>query len=457
MKKWMLWAVLVVIIFGTVFFSTRKNRQPEVTADGKIVVTINNGPKETDQVAVQRMKEDIARFNKIYPNIEIRWTDRPYSPDSFTTSMAGGTAEDVISLWATEGYVAERGYALDLTEFINSWEYKDELNVEVLKPFTRDGRIYALPKNGYIMGLWYNKTLFKAAGLDENGQAKPPETWEEFVEVAKKITNKQKGIAGFGIMGNGAEAGWGFLNWVWQAGGDFQVQKDGKWQAVFDSKEAVEALDFIKALRWQHDVLQANLLATGQELQQRFAAGQIGMMLGTQDWIPNLVNQYGMKLEDIGVAMLPRGPGGYANQMGGNYFIINPSSPPEVQEAAFKWITWTILGSMQPERIAEKGEDLRKEGRIGYLSALPIFIGKTDETARESARPYSDVLIDYPEVWREAAKYMRPEPPFFSQQLYSEYLGSALQNVLTNKNADCKQLLVNAVRGFTERFLNQVN
>ena len=170
MKKWMLWAVLVVIIFGTVFFSTRKNRQPEVTADGKIVVTINNGPKETDQVAVQRMKEDIARFNKIYPNIEIRWTDRPYSPDSFTTSMAGGTAEDVISLWATEGYVAERGYALDLTEFINSWEYKDELNVEVLKPFTRDGRIYALPKNGYIMGLWYNKTLFKAAGLDENGK-----------------------------------------------------------------------------------------------------------------------------------------------------------------------------------------------------------------------------------------------------------------------------------------------
>ena len=44
------------------------------------------------------------------------------------------------------------------------------------------------PKTGLsAMGLWVpTKTLFKAAGLDENGQAKPPETWEEFVEVAKR-------------------------------------------------------------------------------------------------------------------------------------------------------------------------------------------------------------------------------------------------------------------------------
>ena len=103
---------------------------------------------------------------------------------------------------------------------INNWEHRDQLNVEMLQPFTRNGRYYGFPEFGYIMALAYNKSLFRQAGISE-----PPNTWEEFVEVAKKLTNRQKGIAGFGILGRGAEAGWGFLNWVWQAGGDFQREE----------------------------------------------------------------------------------------------------------------------------------------------------------------------------------------------------------------------------------------
>ena len=457
MKKWYLGIGLVVLALLLVFFGSQQSKQ--VKTDGeKIILTINNGPKETDKVAVKRLKEDIARFNKVYPEIEVRWTDRPYSPDSFTTSMAGDTAEDVIGLWATEGYVAERGYALDLTELVEEWEYKNQLNADVLKPFMRDGRLYALPETGYIMGLLYNKKLFKKAGfVDSQGKPQPPANWDEFVATARKLTNKQKGVSGFGIMGNGAEAGWGFLNWVWQAGGEFQQEVDGKWKAMFGEKPAIEALAFVKDLRWKEDVLQSALLATSQDLLARFASDQIGMMFAAQDRIPGLVNQYGMKLEDVGMAVLPAGPLGRANQMGGTYYIINPKRPVEVQKAAFKWITWRILGTMDPERIIESGEDYREQGQIGALTALPIFIGDTDRKAREAAKPYQDVLVDYPQVWQEAAKYMRPEPPFFCQQLYSEYLGPAVQAVLTQKNANPVALLTTAARGFQERFLNQVN
>lgn len=458
MKKWWVWLIIVAVVaIGIFAVNSNRGKQQAQDDQGKIVVVMNAGPKETDKVAVQRLKEDIARFNEVYPNIEIRWTDRPYAPDSFTTSMAGGTAEDVISLWATEGYVAERGYALDLMDLLAQWEYKDQLNEDVLAPFVRDGRVYALPSNGYIMGLFYNKKLFKEAGLvDSQGEGIVPANWDEFVETAQKLNNKQKGIAGFGIMGNGAEAGWGFLNWVWQAGGDFQREIDGTWQAVFAEPEAVKALEFVKDLRWKHDVLQSTLLATSQDLMARFASDQIAMMFAAQDRIPALVNQYGMDLENIGVALLPAGPAGRANQMGGNYYIINPNRPPEVQEAAFKWITWMILGSMDPERIRENGEDLRKQGQIGALTALPIFVGETDKKAREAAASYKDVLVDFPDVWLEAAKYMRPEPPFFCQQLYSEYLGPAVQAVLTEKSADPQKLLAQAAKGFQERFLNSV-
>ena len=84
---------------------------------------------------------------------------------------------------------------------------------------------------------------------------------------------------------------------------------------------------------------------------------------------------------------------------------------------------------MDPERIRERGEDLRKEKRIETLTALPIFVGEVDRRMRDVAEEYSDVLVDYHEVWLEAAKYLRPEPPFFCQQLYSEYLESVLQEV----------------------------
>jgi len=324
-----------------------------------------------------------------------------------------------------------------------------------MKPFIREGRVYGLPISGYLMGLIYHKGLFKQAGIvDETGEPKPPQTWEEFVDAAKKITNKQAGIAGFGIMGNGGEAGWGMLNWVWQAGGEFQQQVDGKWKAVFDSPEAATAFTFVQGLRWEHDVLQSNLMLTSQELQARFAAGQIGMLMAAQDRVAQLVNLYGAKLSDIGVAILPAGPKGRANQMGGFFRIINPNSPPEVQKAAFKWITWNLLNTMEPERIRERGEDLRKEKQIGTLTALPIFTREVDKRMRDAAKEYSDVLVDYNEVWVEAAKYLRPEPPFFCQQLYSEYLGPVLQELLTKKTAKAIDLLSVAAKGFQERFLD---
>ncbi len=456
-KLWIVIAVIAVVLAGVIIGNKQRKAAVKTEQDGKVVVVINAGPKETDKVAVERLKTNIARFNKEYPNIEIRWTDRPYSPDSFATSMAGGTAEDVIDLWATEGYVAERGYALDLTEFLDDWKYKEQLNHDVMKPFIREGKIYGLPKDGYLMGLLYNKALFKKAGLvDANGNPDPPDTWEEFVKCAEKLTNRKAGIAGFGIMGNGAEAGWGVLNWVWQAGGEFEQEVDGKWKAVFDSPEAAAAYTFVQNLKWKHDVLQSNLMLTSQDLQARFSAGQIGMLMAAQDRVTQLVNQYGMKLSDIGVAMLPAGPAGRANQMGGYFYIINPNSPPEVQEASFKWITWNILRAMTPERIREKAEDLRKQKQLGFLTALPIFTGEVDRKMRETANEYSDVLVDYHDVWVEAAKYLHPEPSFFCQQLYSEYLGPALQEVLTNRNAKASDLLKKAAAGFQKRFLEKM-
>ena len=451
---------LVVAIALVGWGINRQGKEEEQTAKDageEVVVVINGGPKETDIVEVNNLKRDIAEFNKIYPNIEIKWTDRAYSPDSFTTSMAGGTAEDVISLFATEGYVAERGYALDITDLIDKWEYRDQLNLNMLEPFRRGDRFYALPKSGYIIGMWYNKTMFKEAGLvSDGGKYLVPEDWQELARAAEKLTNRQKNIAGYGIYGKDAYAGWGMLNWVWQAGGDFEKNIGGKWKAVFDEPEAVTALEFLKKLRWEYDCFQKNILLGPDQIWKLFAAGQVAMTNGTNDWVLNLINKYGMKRENLGMVLLPAGPKGRANQLGGDYWIINPNSSKEVQEAAFKWITWKLLRMMDPDYVRTNGEQLRKAGQVSTISSIPVFTGEIDEKMRSAAKEYEDVLVDWPDVWREASKYIHTEPPFFAQQLYSEYLGPVLQAVLTKKTADPQKLLQNAAENFEVRFLGQV-
>ena len=71
--------------------------------------------------------------------------------------------------------------------------------IEKRKPYTRDfynaynGNLYTLPLGSTTIGLLYNKDMFKKAGIvDKNGNALPPETWEEFRADAKKLTNKSK-------------------------------------------------------------------------------------------------------------------------------------------------------------------------------------------------------------------------------------------------------------------------
>lgn len=63
---------------------------------------------------------------------------------------------------------------------------------------TYNGKVYSLTTTTMTAGLIYNKDLFKEAGIvDENGEAKPPATLDEMVEVAKKLTNKDKGVYGY--------------------------------------------------------------------------------------------------------------------------------------------------------------------------------------------------------------------------------------------------------------------
>jgi len=447
---------LLIMVVSCSSEKTEKTKTP--SGEKTYVITINNGAPEDDKPRLAEQELFIRLCEQKYPNIKVKYSTWQFSPETFIAKMSAGTATDIIGVYATEGaIVIEKGLAADITEFVKNWELYPYINKEILEPFTHKGKIYGVPFGGlggaYVMTLFYNKDLFTKAGIvDENGEPKPPQTWEEFVEVAQKLTDRKKGVAGFGILGDSQASGWHFLNWVWQAGGEFEKKVNGKWKAVFDSPEAIRALQFIKDLRWKYDVLQKDVTANNDDLFELYVSERIAMAIFTPEYLFYIVEKYKFPVEKIGISLLPAGPGGRANQMGGSFFIINPTIPRDKQEAAFKVITFFF----DLNYIEEACKLRRKWNRLVGIPCLPVFTPEYQNKIDAIIDKYRNVP-SLSELMKEAVKYMRPEPPFYCQVLYSEYLSPAIQKVLTDKKADPAELLKKAASDFQRRFLDQLN
>ncbi|MCX7718792.1 MAG: extracellular solute-binding protein [Candidatus Sumerlaeaceae bacterium] len=429
-------------------------------AGGRLVVTLNNGAPEDDakRQAEQRLVREY--FEKKYPDATLFHDTWQFSPDSFFAKYVGGTLTDVVGLFATEAtLILDRRMSADITEEIRAWPLSKYLNPRMLDLISRDGRIYGLPVGGaaggfYVMTLFYNVDMFRAAGLtDPQGRPIPPDSWEDFTTYAVRLTNRERGVAGFGILGETAASGWHFLNWVWQAGGDFERRgPDGRWKAVFDEPEAVRALQFIKDLRWKHDVLQRNVLATNDELFQLFSSDRIAMAIFTPEYLTYLVDKYQMPYEKIGICLLPKGPGGRANQIGGAFQIINPRLTGLHKQRAVD----AMLIEHDLDLVRPRVKLLSEQGRRIGIPYIPIFLPEYQEKLDAIVNEYRNVP-DLSDLMQEAAQAVRAEPPYRCQQLYKQYTGPAVQEVLVNERADPAAILRRAAARFQIRELDPIN
>jgi ABC-type glycerol-3-phosphate transport system substrate-binding protein len=214
----------------------------------------------------------------------------------------------------------------------------------------------------------------------------------------------------------------------------------------------VGALQVIKDLRWKHDVLQRNVLASNDELFQMFASGRVAMAIFTMEYLQNLVDKYGMPLDRIGIALLPAGPAGRANQIGGAFALVNPALTGLRKQRAFDM----LVMETDLEVIDQKMKLLHDQGRRVGIPAVPVF--KPEYQAKY------DAVIDkyrnlpaYRELMAAAAKAAHFEPPRESQTLYRDYLSPAVQDVLVNRNADPEALLRHASQRFQQRVLDPIN
>jgi WD40 repeat protein/ABC-type glycerol-3-phosphate transport system substrate-binding protein len=420
-----------------------------------VEVRVGNAPPEGNSEARQTLEAQVELFEKSHPNVKITLDTWTWNPQEFAVSLAGGQVPDIIAVPSTEGYIlVDQGYAADITNLMHEWAIGEDFNDAILAPYQRNGRIYAVPVHGYAMGLFYDKRLFRDADLvDSSGEPVPPTTWGEFVEAARAVKERTD-AAGFCIFTQSNQGGWTFINWGWQAGGEFERYEDGQWKAVFDEQPVVDALQFIKDLRWKHDVLQDALLLDAGQSFPLAATHQCGMAIYAPEWFDIIVNQYDGDLDDLGMTILPQGPGGRANLMGGVYHVIvapAAQTAPEVREAAFNWIAWSVFDFEALENMLK----LRREtGALVGLPWIPKFKPESETGRREQELIDEYRNVPYYQTYvEEAGKYVRPGPPVATNDLYA-ILDTVIQTVLTDENADPQALLTQAVEEFQAQHLD---
>ncbi len=193
------------------------------------------------------LRAQVAAFEKRHPNVKVSVLGMgagQMNPQKLMTAIVGKTPPDVINQDRfTIGDWASRDTFMDLTPLINRDRNKPNgiRPEDYYKPCWAEacykGKVYAIPNSTDDRILFYNKTLFKNAGLDPD---RPPMTWSELLEYADKLTIRDKNgsIRQIGFIPNWGNS-WLYL-YSWQNGGEF-MSPDGR-KCTMDNKNSVEAL-----------------------------------------------------------------------------------------------------------------------------------------------------------------------------------------------------------------------
>jgi sn-glycerol 3-phosphate transport system substrate-binding protein len=207
------------------------------------------------------------------------------------------------------------------------------------------GKTWGVPFQRSTIVMYYNKELFKAAGLDPN---KPPATWAEMADAAKKLTVKDASgkVTQYGVQIPSS----GFPYWLFQAlaiENGVAMANDAGNAVKFDDPAVIEALQYWIDLTKQ-GVHPPGIVEWGTTPKDFFEK-KVAMMWTTTG---NLTNVRTNAKFDFGVAMLPAGKKRGSPTGGGNFYIFKKATPAQ-QEAAFKFAKWIT----QPERAAKWSMD----------------------------------------------------------------------------------------------------
>jgi len=219
-------------------------------------------------------------------------------------------------------YFAKNGQLVALDDYIKGKDGVDlnDFYSGLYADGKYDGKQYSWPFARSTPVLYYNKDMFKEAGLPDRA----PETWTEFKEFCTKLTVKDKRV-GYAVQLGLTTAHWYFQGMLYAHGNDIS---DDKYNILLDQPSALAGAKYLQ------DLIKSGVAVAGPDAQAEFTNQRSGIHFGSTGSLTSIASTSKF---NVGVGFIP---GEVRRQVpiGGSVIAVMSASSKEKQAAAWKFI-----------------------------------------------------------------------------------------------------------------------
>lgn len=339
-------------------------------ADGPVELTFWHGYTEADGDVLEEIVEE---FNASHEDITIKTEVKTWAgiDDTLLTALSAQEGPDLVAMPSERLPVyASRGAFVPLDEFYEGDDAAANLVPGAVDMVEVEGEKYGVPAGFVPLAVYYDTALFAEAGVEEF-----PRTWEQWVEVAERLTVDENG--------DGTPERYGVVlpdhatvaNGLWPTlfygnGGD--VVEDGR--AVIDSPENAATLEF-----WRSAIEDGAISPTGVDgvgADELFGGGKAAMTVGGP-WMASIAAENGI---DYAIAPIPAGPEAQAASAIGISMATTVDTGDAEREAAQEFfsffldeanaVKWSLGSGWPPLRTDIPAEEVASNPVVASLTEM---------------------------------------------------------------------------------------
>ena len=242
-------------------------------------------------------------------------------------AIPANRAPDAVILEVTRyGLFADGGVLADLTPYFDADPLKDDLYDYARQIGVIGDKTFIVPFNSSTPVVYYNKDIFARAGIAEPSL----KTLDEIAAAARTITEKLGAEGITGIAAPGQFARWGVV----MANGSELIDPTSG-EILLDAPKTIEAYQWMASLV-QDKLASADGVTDEDAGRDAFLAGKVGIMMNSTG---NYVGSKKALGDNLGVVPMPCNPD-CSVPIGGAGIGLLASSPKDVQDAAYKFISY---------------------------------------------------------------------------------------------------------------------
>jgi multiple sugar transport system substrate-binding protein len=359
-------AATAVLLAAALVVASAATSKP--TASKATTITFWNGFTGPDRPALEAL---VKKFNDTHKNIRIDMTIMPWDVfyEKLLPSWAARKGPDLIGYDSAHiPEYADKGVLARLDDVYKQGLPKNKLVASAVNAGKWQGHYYGVPMNFTTLLLYWNKSMFKKAGIKG-----PPKNWAEWQRDAVKLTidrNKdgKPEQYGYAIADHATIPMWPIL--IWENGGDI-VSPSGK-KPLLSSPATIKAVD-----QWAKLVINKHISPiglAGADADNLFLSKKAAMEV-VGPWMTTGFKGAGI---DFGLAMVPKGPKRQLTLGTSVAFSMNSRVDSDTKKAVFEWlkfwsskssqVSWALGSGFPPTRTDIKASQLKKNPYVASFA-----------------------------------------------------------------------------------------